>query len=442
MGIVRRIAASADVELITTLDEKFIANDIVFKAAHSSAVMLFAGESVRRADGSIDRGFFEDFTRTFAAGIPLLRKNLVRAPLGLTTPAWIPTRRFSPADHLLFHDTELSLSGEDLELWTGRPLPDLPMGAPMWQFVVVGLDDGRVGLLMRFHHVIGDGVFNLAGLDSMLREEPGPLPTEPNQRYGASRSMGPRPRGRLHVALVAGARWYLRQGSARAAWTEYWRKPFVKRLRRTGGRLLRPIRNREIRRRGLMSVHVPPRSSRFAILRLQDVSARAVELGCTLNDLIVAGTLVALAAEGTHEEIALLVPISRRAEGDGGVRNHISMVRVGVPRGLSLADTAALVHAQVMDAAGSRTAAPQSPDWIGYATYVPWAPGARRHVGHVPVEAFIAWPIGDPRDPVACLMTLHGEELTVALTTHDRIDIDRAMGTLVATIGPAEGAAG
>lgn len=441
MGVVKRVAESADVELLTTLDEKFVANDIAFRAAHSSAMMVFSGDHVRLSDGSIDRAFFEDFAQAFGGGLPFLRKNLVRAPLGLTTPAWVPTENFRASDHLIFHDAELSLRADDLEVLTGRPMPDLAANAPMWQFVVVGLDDGRVGLVIRFHHVLGDGVFNLAALDSMLREEPGDLATEPNQRFGARRTLGPRPRGWLHVAAVAGAGWYLRQGSPRAAWKEYWRKPFVKRLRRTGGRVLRPVKNRVIKRRDMMSQHVPARSSRFAVLGLQEVSARAAELGCSLNDLIVASTLVALEAESKHENIALLVPISRREASDGGVRNHISMVRVAVPRGLTLGEVTGLVRTQVKDAAASRAAMTQPPDWIGYATHVPWAPGGRRFVGRVPVEWFIAWPIGDPRDPVACLMSLHGEELTVTLTVHDRIDIDRAMDALIATIGVGQVAA-
>ena len=51
MGDTRPVA----VELMRTLDEKFIANTIVFESARPAAGFIAEGAALRRGDGSLDR---------------------------------------------------------------------------------------------------------------------------------------------------------------------------------------------------------------------------------------------------------------------------------------------------------------------------------------------------------------------------------------------------
>ncbi|CAN5116224.1 hypothetical protein BH09ACT10_BH09ACT10_21810 [soil metagenome] len=422
------VADRHDIELLNTLDEKFIVNDIAFEAMHSSALLVLEASATRSPDGTVDRQIFRDFATTLAVTVPALQHRIVRAPLGITTPAMVPSVTFDLKDHLIFHPDVLSLGAADMEFLCTRGMAPLDFDKPLWGCVVIELDDGRVAVAMRSHHVFGDAMFALNALDSVLGEEPTDLaPPKLESNLAAPRV------GWGRILRISGLRWYRRQGSVKSAWHEYWRKPFMKRLRRSGGRILRPAKNAVIRRRGLAAKYLPPRWSRYEVIEFAEVTRRADALGCTLTELIVAVTLKALARDRS-EEISVLVPISRRTDGDEDIRNHISTVRVSVDPRLSVAEMAAIVHQQVQVVVKSGRSKIDGPgEMLGYVTYVPWA-SHQRFVGPAAVEEFVAWPVGDPRDPMACLMVRHGEQLTISLTTHRTTDIDRLMHDLLASI--------
>ncbi|QAY63975.1 hypothetical protein ET495_12890 [Xylanimonas allomyrinae] len=413
-------------ELLGTLDEKFVANAVVFEHATPCAGLLLRGEPLRTETGALDR---ELVLRALAHGLaraPELRRRLRPAPFGLTTPAWVPDDDIDLEAHVRFHVGVVATDGPELPvLLAGRLNPPLDPRRPLWNTVVAELDDGRVAIAWRIQHAVGDGLYGMRLLDALTEADdagaagdagvaggagaagdaaadgPGSRAAAPStsgastsgastsgasttgtsatgtSATGTSRSTptvpplepGPHrpPRSGAELLRVAWLAWWRRQEGPRGAWHEYWRKPFLRRLRRWGGRLVRPVRNHVLVVRGLTESLVPQRRYAFATHDLPPVARRARELGGSVHDLTVALALVAL--DQVLPDPAgprLGVPISRRAA-RGDRRNHVRMTVVGIPPGTTLAEAVPLVHAAVATAveaiepSPSRVAEPGEP---------------------------------------------------------------------------------
>ncbi|MGV1028005.1 MAG: wax ester/triacylglycerol synthase domain-containing protein [Dermatophilaceae bacterium] len=101
--------------------------------------------------------------------IPRLRQRLVRLPWVLGRPIWMDDPRADPARHITV--VSCRAPGDRAALlesaMTAVTTP-LPQSIPLWRAVLVtGLDDGRVGVVLVFHHVLADGVGGLAILAAL-----------------------------------------------------------------------------------------------------------------------------------------------------------------------------------------------------------------------------------------------------------------------------------
>jgi hypothetical protein len=104
---------------------------------------------------------------------------LVNAPFGLTHPSWATVPNFRPSEHL--RRTTLDAPGtlEQLADVVGRiAAAPLDRSRPLWElWIVDGLEGGRVGVVVKVHHSILDGVAALqviARLFTLDAEAPAP----------------------------------------------------------------------------------------------------------------------------------------------------------------------------------------------------------------------------------------------------------------------------
>ncbi len=298
-----------------------------------------------------------------------------------------------------------------------------------------------MAIVARYHHVIGDALFGLrigevvAGTESSAA-----IPAVTDAERAA---LGVAPRTGFGILAIAFRAWRSRQHGFRGAWHEYWRKPFIRRLRRWGGRVIRPLKNVIIERSGEAERVLVPRHSRFLELDLQPVAKYAYRLGGTVHDLTVAATLrAAAAAEPDRETVSLLVPISRRTAADANVRNHISMAKVTVPASAPIEELVPAVRAQVQAAVQDTSRRDLGErDWSGYATFVTWG-RQQRYFGDAAIESVTGWPAGDPRDDIACLSCHYETRLTICVTTRATTDIDRVMASIAESFAVPVGVAG
>ena len=416
-------------ELIGTLDEKYVANSVTFAAMHAAGTLIVGGTDLRGADGALDRAAIRRRIDRLTWFAPAMRQRLVATPLRMTTPAWAPVDELDLEYHVRFHDGIEPDDPDRVELLTGRLSPTMDLSRPLWDFLFVELDSGRVAIVIRYHHVVGDALYGLRIGDLLAPTVSSDEPPEPGS--AEREELGDPPRGGIDVMRLAFADWRTRYPTARTAWRAYWRKPIRMRLRRWAGRIIRPLKNARIARSGALETLLTGRRSKYVVVDLSGAMKRAYRLGGTLNDLTVAATLYAVSLQRPEvEQVSILVPISRRTHGDTKVRNDISIVKVTVPGGAPLEELVPLVREQVqraVDSGGSIVEGAQ--DWVGYSTYVTWGRD-QRYFGSAPVETVTGWPAGDPSDELACLACSYRKDLVMSVTARESIDIDAFMASM------------
>jgi diacylglycerol O-acyltransferase / wax synthase len=427
----------AKAELIRTLDEKYVANSIAFDAMIAAAALILDGTALRGSDGAIDLDAIRVRLEALTWRVPAMRQRLVPTPLRVTTPAWVPVADLDIARHVTLHPSIEVDDPANVEILTGRLNGAMDPSRPLWDFRVVELDSGRVAIVARYHHVIGDALFGLRIGDIVAPTDPSPHIHEVSLDDRAV--LGVAPRSGFGILAIAGREWWGRQIGLAGAWHEYWRKPFVRRLRRWGGRVIRPVKNLVIERSGETTRVLVPRHSRYLELELAPAMKHAYRLGGTIHDLTVAATLRAAAAQRPgRETVSLLVPISRRTQTDANVRNHISVVKVTVPGAAALSDIVPAVRAQVQAAVDDPTGRDLGAhDWSGYATFMTWGRKAR-YFGDAPIETVTGWPAGDPRDDISCLSCSYDTRLTISVTARATTDIDALMASIAESFAVSE----
>ena len=150
--------------------ERLSAHDAVFlriederQPQHVGSLSVFDGAAWRGDDGRIRI----DELRRFISGrlhrVPRMRQRLMFVPYGQGRPIWVDDQHFDIDYHVRL--TALPRPGEEdqlLELM-GR-LQSLPLDRvrPLWElWFVDGLADERVGLIIKTHHSLGDGLANV-----------------------------------------------------------------------------------------------------------------------------------------------------------------------------------------------------------------------------------------------------------------------------------------
>ena len=276
--------------------------------------------------------------------VPRLRQRLASPALGLATPVWVDDHDFD----LDWHVRTAALPSPDddqIAALVGREMSRrLDRSRPLWELTVVeGLPQRRVGVLLKIHHALVDGVAALA-IGAVLLDptrEPLEIPPPPQDwepqpfalrgylRRLASGQLSQAQRLTLDAASRA-----LDPDPRRAASDLRRATELVTEL--AGNRPAAPMTplNEQI------SAH-----RRFAFVRtdLALVKGAARAAGGTVNDVLLASVARMLDhyletaggdADGARRAPVALVPVSvRRADEHGELGNRISTVLVDLPTG-------------------------------------------------------------------------------------------------------------
>ncbi|GAA1998089.1 wax ester/triacylglycerol synthase domain-containing protein [Microbacterium ulmi] len=422
-------------DLVRTLDEQNISTSIAYEAAHTGAVLVLDGEPFRLPDGRLDRARLLAQVRTSLARVPEFSLRLMMSPLGITTPAWVPVAGFDPALQVTFDDEDAELTDDTLRSLAGFGGPVLPIDRPLWDIRFTSLSSGEIALGSRMHHVVGDGQWGFSVIQRVTSAEP----SAPDPSVGFD-VPGRAPRTSLAVPVHA-LRAFLRAHPIGAdAWREYWRKPFLKRVKRLAGRNARFAREYWIRRRGLRAVFLPPTHLSVFEVPASPAARQAARLRGSLNDLLVAAAMSAV--DDDDRGVDVLVPVSHRRGGAGGdVRNHVSMVRAHGEPGADLAARVASVRAIVRAVVKGEEVQAAAGRLVGYATLMPLA----EHpvwFGDALVRHVAIIPAGDPRSEISVFATVYAETLSVTVISRLELDVDRMAAAVAAGLTGAARTAG
>jgi WS/DGAT/MGAT family acyltransferase len=317
------------IERLSAADRLVLGADAIWPQ-DVGALAILDGDGLLDKRGTLDPATFREALARRLPRVPRFRQRVFRPRRGLGGPMWVDDAAFDLADHIkvrrLRHGSQedaLLRAAEDIRRHR------LNLARPPWEvWLMPGLTGGRVGLYLRFHHVIGDGRAALTMLGALADTEPVSIIEEPPRWFPAppppTRALLADNARRRLTAVVSG----LRHFAHPRAW-------------------LRALRASVPGTRELMAEAPGSDTSlnrmigpdrRFAIVRgtLHDVRAIGRAHGATVNDVLLAATAAGLRALLIHRGesaddliLRILVPISLRGRLHGTVAgNHISQMVV------------------------------------------------------------------------------------------------------------------
>lgn len=145
------------------------------------ALGILAGGALVGPDGSFRLDAARDAVSARLHLIPRLRQVLLFPRRGLGGPLWVDAASFVLAHHVQV--AQVPAPGDDVQLLqTAERLRRRPLdrSRPLWEmWFLTGLSDDRVGLFVRLHHVVADGLAGVASLGALLDAVPEPPPVRP-----------------------------------------------------------------------------------------------------------------------------------------------------------------------------------------------------------------------------------------------------------------------
>jgi WS/DGAT/MGAT family acyltransferase len=268
--------------------------------------------------------------------IPRLRQRVLSPPVGQGPPLWVDDPGFDLANHV--RTVQVPAPGgqrELLGLCDQLCLRLLDRARPLWElWLVTGLAAGRVGLVLKLHHSLADGLaaVQIAGilLDSTADAgSPTPPPWQPRPAPSGSALLADNLAGRSAALAAALAR--LRHPGRLAA-----------QARVLAGAAQMAAGGRRHRQRSVLRRPVGARR-RLAVVRAQLTVVKDVAhaQGATVNDLLLAavtgGLRELLLARGTPTDGLTLyasVPVALRAgAGTAALGNQVGLMIVPLPVG-------------------------------------------------------------------------------------------------------------
>ena len=106
--------------------------------------------------------------------LPRFRQILYQPRRGLGWPLWVDAPGFDLRDHVRV--AQVSDPGDEAQLLLATEqlrAHRLDRSRPLWEiWFLPGLPDARIGMFIRLHHVIADGIAGVASLGSLLDTDP------------------------------------------------------------------------------------------------------------------------------------------------------------------------------------------------------------------------------------------------------------------------------
>lgn len=317
------------VDRLTSSDEIMLWPDEIWPQ-EIGALATLDGAPLFDTDGRLRIEHVRDVIASRLDRVPRLRKLLYVPPRDLGGPLWVDDPTFDIAAHV--RSLPLPAPGDDatvLETVEEIRRKRLDRSRPLWEvWLLTGMPDHRIGMFVRLHHCIADGMASIATLGALLDLEPD-TPLMPSERW----SPAPRP---TEAELRADAR------QRRAA-----------RRRRAPGAAVHILRELPALRELFFQPTAPSTSvdvrvggcRRIALIRasLEEVRSVAHAYGAKVNDVFltcVAGGLRAL-LESRGEIVdgrmmRIYVPISLHTGERASARgNEITQMVVELPIGVS-----------------------------------------------------------------------------------------------------------
>ena len=401
---------------LTSIDERYLTSSVVWDISRLAVSFVMSAPPSRSSSGGLNMPAFFELFESLTHTFPRLRQKIMRPLLGIHAPAWVVDDKFDITWHVRRYPHVVAAQQIPPRLLAGLENGAMEPGRPPWDVLVAELDDGGLMMSLRYHHVVGDGMFGrsmvleLTRPKDVVRFVPAPLARAP--------------RNRIAVSFASARAFWGSVGSGREAWQRINRVPIRRRLRRVAARNTRPLREWLGQRSGRLPA-VARREPRRLSLEFPAFRRYARTCGGGVGDLtaaVMAAALSKMAPE--RERIQLMIPISGRARGDDPAGNQVKVLVVDLPAGDDLARLTASVAAQVAQARNTGDFPPLQPGiWDAYATFLPGPPRPGSILGYA-VHSVGAWTAMDPRERYGIVASTCGPQLELGMMTGQGGDAD------------------
>ena len=141
---------------------------------HVAALAILEGAPLCDAEGRLRLESVRDEIERHLHLAPRLRQVVHRPPPGHGRPFWVDDPVFDIRAHV--REQRVPPPGDEealMGICEGLDGPALDPSRPPWElWFLTGLADGRVGMLIRLHHVVADGIASVALLGALFEDSP------------------------------------------------------------------------------------------------------------------------------------------------------------------------------------------------------------------------------------------------------------------------------
>ena len=150
-------------ERLSAKDTTFLRIETDHEPQHVGSLSVLDGAPLRDADGRLRFDELRAHIERRLHRVPRMRQRLMEVPFGQGRPVWVDDAHFDLDFHVRL--TSIPRPGDDVQLATLMSrLQSLPIdrARPLWEmWFVDGFADDDVGLVLKTHHALGDGIANV-----------------------------------------------------------------------------------------------------------------------------------------------------------------------------------------------------------------------------------------------------------------------------------------
>lgn len=324
--------------------ERLSANDTAFlrietpdEPQHVGSLAIFEGPPLRDLTGRVRIEELRRHIHRRLPRVPRLRQRLMDVPYGQGRPVWVDDGAFDLEYHVRLTALPRPGDADQLDALMGRLQSQaLDRDRPLWElWFVDGLGSDEVGMVIKTHHALGDGIANVDLALALVDTEADP---DPDDEAPAWR---PRPAPTPNQLLVDSVRDQLAQPARLARRTvEAVRNPAP--VVGAASNLVKAVTSMAAKPDPTPWNLPVSRHRRWVRTEIELVEMRQVRerWGATINDLVLAACTGALRQfleqRGEYIEgrvLKAMVPISLRGEDERGdtLGNLVALVLVDLP---------------------------------------------------------------------------------------------------------------
>ena len=168
-------------ERLTAADAVFLRIETPHEPQHVGSLSVIEGTPLRSPDGRIRFDELKAHVERRLHRVQRMRQRVMEVPYNQARPVWVDDDHFDIDHHVRL--TALPRPGDDDQLATlmGR-LQSLPLdrSRPLWEmWFVDGLADGHIGLVIKVHNALGDGMAHVDLAMALIDLEADPPPDDP-----------------------------------------------------------------------------------------------------------------------------------------------------------------------------------------------------------------------------------------------------------------------